>query len=413
MERPFPRTPLLVLTTLLALLVPGTLALAHADDLDDKHKQVRKDIGRAEQHLEETSADLGRAMARLRTARTGLDKAQAQYAHTRAELARAVQADTRMRQQLAQAQAQLAQAQADLARGKAAVAQQRDDIGRLAAQNYAYGDPGLLRLDALLNSQDPADLAFRMNTLDNVMVREDTTLSTLGVLRDKLAATEQRVRAYEATVAERREQTRAIMQRKQQISVAARNQRNQVLSLFRARKSAERQARHLRKRDLRQLHRLKELEARIAQEIRDRAAQQSGGYTGHSNGFLTRPVPGWVTSPFGYRVHPIYGYYGLHNGTDFHTPCGQPMVAGASGTVVEKYYDDVYGHRLYIDVGRVNGKNLTIVYNHATGYRVGRGEHVRRGEVVGHAGSTGWSTGCHLHFMTLVNGTPVDPMKFL
>ena len=60
----------------------------------------------------------------------------------------------------------------------------------------------------------------------------------------------------------------------------------------------------------------------------------------------------------------------------------------------------------------MNGKSLAAVYNHASGYRVGVGQRVARGQVVGDAGNTGWSTGCHLHFTVLVNGNAVDPMRW-
>jgi murein DD-endopeptidase MepM/ murein hydrolase activator NlpD len=89
------------------------------------------------------------------------------------------------------------------------------------------------------------------------------------------------------------------------------------------------------------------------------------------------------------------------------------MRAAADGTVLSRYWSDVYGNRLYIDVGKVNGHNLTVVYNHATSYRVNVGDHVTRGEIVGYVGSTGWSTGCHLHFTVLQDGTAVDPMNYL
>jgi murein DD-endopeptidase MepM/ murein hydrolase activator NlpD len=80
---------------------------------------------------------------------------------------------------------------------------------------------------------------------------------------------------------------------------------------------------------------------------------------------------------------------------------------------MDTYYSSVYGNRLYLNLGQYNGKNLTAVYNHLSGYRASEGQRVKRGEVVGYAGNTGWSTGCHLHFTILVNGDPVDPMKFL
>jgi murein DD-endopeptidase MepM/ murein hydrolase activator NlpD len=138
-----------------------------------------------------------------------------------------------------------------------------------------------------------------------------------------------------------------------------------------------------------------------------------GGYHGSTNGLLVKPVDGPVTSPYGWRIHPIYHYWGLHDGTDFGVSCGEGMRAVASGTVVARYWSDVYGNRLYLSLGNINGHNVTAVYNHASGYRVGVGQHVSQGEVVGYVGSTGWSTGCHLHFTLLVDGTAVDPMKWL
>ena len=87
--------------------------------------------------------------------------------------------------------------------------------------------------------------------------------------------------------------------------------------------------------------------------------------TAPTGGFLDRPGARLVTSPFGYRTHPIYGYCGLHDGTDFGAACGEPLYAAAGGTVIARYYSSVYGNRLYRRLGMVNGKNLTVVYNHA------------------------------------------------
>ena len=80
---------------------------------------------------------------------------------------------------------------------------------------------------------------------------------------------------------------------------------------------------------------------------------------------------------------------------------------------MSEVWSDVYGHRLYLDVGRVNGKNMTLVYNHLTSYATHVGQRVHRGQTVGYAGTTGWSTGCHLHFTVLLDGNPVNPMNYM
>ena len=125
-----------------------------------------------------------------------------------------------------------------------------------------------------------------------------------------------------------------------------------------------------------------------------------------------QPVNGPVTSSFGYREHPIYHYWGLHDGDDFGAPCGAPLFAAGGGKVLTEYYSSVWGNRLYLNVGMVNGNFITVIYNHLSRYNVGVGATVDRGDVVGYVGTTGWSTGCHLHFTVMENGKPVDPMKY-
>lgn len=81
--------------------------------------------------------------------------------------------------------------------------------------------------------------------------------------------------------------------------------------------------------------------------------------------------------------------------------------------MISEYYDEVYGNRLYLAIGKVNGANITLVYNHLSRYAVSQGARVKRGQVVGYSGTTGWSTGCHLHFTVLRNGEAVNPMQYL
>ncbi len=130
-------------------------------------------------------------------------------------------------------------------------------------------------------------------------------------------------------------------------------------------------------------------------------------------GLLTRPVPAPVSSGFGMRRHPIFGDWRLHNGVDLPAPCGTPMVAAAAGRVASVGHDAASGHRLELDHGSAGGHRLRTGYLHATGYRVQAGDLVRRGEVVGWVGSTGWSTGCHLHLVVWLDGGYADPERFL
>ncbi len=201
-----------------------------------------------------------------------------------------------------------------------------------------------------------------------------------------------------------------------------------VHELVDARAKARRQADRAKRADLAQLRKLQHERNRISAVLKARAeaarraalraARKAGhgasfGAPRHSGGFLDYPVNGYVTSPFGWRIHPIYGYRSLHDGVDFGASCGQPIRAAASGTVVERYYQSAWGNRVIIDHGFHRGVGLATISNHMSGPAiVSPGQHVSRGQIVGYVGTTGWSTGCHLHFTVMQNGAPVNPMNW-
>ncbi|MGI3782683.1 MAG: peptidoglycan DD-metalloendopeptidase family protein [Janthinobacterium lividum] len=131
-----------------------------------------------------------------------------------------------------------------------------------------------------------------------------------------------------------------------------------------------------------------------------------------SHGFV-HPVPGAVTSGFGRRFHPVLHVWKLHDGTDFGAACGTPIRAAYAGRVTRRVSSVGYGNRLFLDHGRVDGHEVETAYNHAERYVVGPGAQVRRGQVIGYVGRTGFTTGCHLHLMVWLDGRMVDPLTWL
>lgn len=157
-----------------------------------------------------------------------------------------------------------------------------------------------------------------------------------------------------------------------------------------------------------------EVERRAAERARQAAEPTAAGFTGGGGGVLAGPAPGRLSSPFGMRLHPIFKQWRMHNGIDLSNSCGTPLVAAADGVVRHMGYDSSGGWRLVIAHGPVAGAaSLETIYLHAQGYRVRAGDRVTRGQVVGTMGTTGWSTGCHLHFGVKVNGRHVDPLGWL
>jgi murein DD-endopeptidase MepM/ murein hydrolase activator NlpD len=123
----------------------------------------------------------------------------------------------------------------------------------------------------------------------------------------------------------------------------------------------------------------------------------------------SRPVDGPIGSGFGFRLDPFTGRPALHTGLDFPADVGTPIKAAAGGVVISADWHPDYGHMLEID----HGNGLTTRYAHTSRIIVKTGDLVRRGQVVAYVGTTGRSTGPHLHFEVLVQGVPQDPAKFL
>lgn len=130
-----------------------------------------------------------------------------------------------------------------------------------------------------------------------------------------------------------------------------------------------------------------------------------------TGGVLAQPLDSVrITSPFGNRVDPVSGY-GIvsHIGQDYGAQCGTPVKAAAAGTVVQSGWAGHSGNRVRVD----HGNGLETTYNHNSSLSVAVGQKVERGDVVSAVGTTGNSTGCHLHFEVLVNGGAVDPAGWL
>ena len=131
-----------------------------------------------------------------------------------------------------------------------------------------------------------------------------------------------------------------------------------------------------------------------------------------SHGFL-HPVAGAVTSAFGMRLHPVLKIWKLHDGTDFAAACGTAIRAPYAGVVTRAGFNPAYGNRLFLSHGSVDGVQVKTAFNHAARYLVRPGQRVSRGQVIGEVGSTGLSTGCHLHLMVWLNGRLSNPMSWL
>lgn len=142
-------------------------------------------------------------------------------------------------------------------------------------------------------------------------------------------------------------------------------------------------------------------------QIKDLLAGTGPGPGG--SGQLAWPVAGSISSPFGWRIHPIFGDLRLHTGIDFSASYGDSVYSADRGTVSFVGVMGGYGNVVVVD----HGGGLATTYNHLSAFSVSTGQSVGRSQPVGAVGCTGYCTGPHLHFEVRINGTPVDPMPYL
>ncbi|MBQ3145582.1 MAG: peptidoglycan DD-metalloendopeptidase family protein [Clostridia bacterium] len=133
--------------------------------------------------------------------------------------------------------------------------------------------------------------------------------------------------------------------------------------------------------------------------------------SGYVGGEFAWPAPGYttITSNFGMRLHPIFKVNRLHTGTDIAMPTGAAIIAANDGIVIKSIYTTGYGNMVMID----HGGGVSTVYGHGSKIIAETGQIVKRGDIVMEAGSTGWSTGPHLHFEIRINGKYVDPLPYI
>lgn len=367
---------------LAAALIAGSAMPSVADDLEDQLADIQSKISSAQEEqanaLEVIKAVMGR-----------LDAIQAELDAANAELERIHGEQARLNEQIRQNEIALQKAIDDLHARQAILAKRVRAIYMHGQLNY---------VDVIIGSRSFSDFANRLELLKRV-IRADFSL--ILEIQDK----QREIEAQRAQLDQEKAQLDALeaeAQKAQEAIEAKRAEQQSALDEARAHKAAAEQV----EQELQQAS--ADVQARI--EARLREQQSGGGYTGVvGSGQLSWPCSGPITSPFGYRVHPIFGVEISHAGIDIGVPEGTPVQAADGGTVIESGWISGYGYTIIID----HGNGIQTLYAHNSSLIAGSGQSVSKGEVVAYSGQTGNVTGPHCHFEVRINGSPVDPMGYL
>lgn len=423
---------------LLAALCAGLVAatattgISRADERDD-WEQKQQDAEQRSTALEEQIAGLDES---LKDMYRQLDDVRAQLPQARTDLAAAESDLAAAQRQVEQVSDRLEVAQSELGEINHQVAQadQKSDeyaeaVGGLARQVYRSGEQASPMILAM-TSQSTADITDRAATAQSLARAQNQALasarSELAVQRNRSARQE----ALTERVKELHEQavaSQTLAQEKQTKADEKLSALEELESTEAARLKdveANRDAAKKQLDDARAVaDQARSVIARIDEENRQAQNQwnqggssNSGGGSGvATSGMWAYPLPSWypVTSPFGYRYHPIYGQMILHSGVDLGAPCGTTALATANGVVTEVSYNSISGNYVTLNYGMVGGNSYQAMFLHLSAQTVSVGQHVSTGQTVGLVGTTGSSTGCHLHYEFIINGESVDPMNYM
>jgi len=374
-----------------------------ADDINDQVAEASDDLARADAKVEA-------AIAKLDTAREQLPAARKELASAQTQLAQAQQRKSAADVKVAAAIAKVSKAKQEIAETEQQIAYLERRIGQMAREVYQQGG-SMSEVEILLDSDDPGDFASRLESLRSIAEGNNTTLSDLDAAKAQLNIKLAGLKILEQEAEEAQAQAQAEVEKAAAAKARADAAKAKIDELVAARASALRDAKDRKQSVRKQYDKLKAEQDRIAQIARAAASKAATGTTGVpvniGPGGLAWPAPGAsVGGNVGPRIHPVYGYRSCHTGADISAGMGSAILAAADGVVVSVQNGGPYGLHTVVQ----HGSGISTMYAHQSSTSVSPGQRVKRGQVIGRVGSTGWSTGPHLHFEVHVNGTPYDPM---
>lgn len=257
-------------------------------------------------------------------------------------------------------------------------------------QIYKYGQ--IKNFEILLGAKDIFDFTNRVKFLQMIIRKDIKLLKDIKETKEKIAKREK----------ELTDKVRLISQLKKDVQ----NQKKEMQRQTGVKENILRGIKQQRAIYEQALRELEETSQEIEQWIRKLEAERRIRYPAVWKGLFQMPAQGEINSGFGYRIHPVFRIRKFHTGIDISSDYGSPIVAAEEGLVIFSGWWGGYGKVVMID----HGGGIITLYAHCSVLLVSEGQKVRRGEVIARVGSTGISTGPHLHFEVRKNGVPVNPL---
>jgi murein DD-endopeptidase MepM/ murein hydrolase activator NlpD len=368
---------LMTLIMIMVMIMP-----VYADEISDQQKiidDLNQKINEQQNNLNSASKTEKSIMGQVQSIEKNVSKTQGEL--------------TSLANQIRSLQNNIAATEKEIGVQQKEMEKQTKILGERLVFIYEQGDASFL--EVLLSASDIKDFLSRFEMLNSIVLQDQDMINSINSKQKELD-----MKRSDLEVQKKQLQAAQASQEFNKQALATQlNDKKVILNSVQQEKEQYAQA-------------LEELE-QASREAEAMIRRLQGGSKGESigTGTYTWPTPGYrtITSPFGNRFHPILKTYKLHTGIDIGAPYGVSIVAADGGTVIYSGWLGAYGNAIIID----HGAGISTLYGHQSELLVNVGDGVAKGQTIGRVGSTGWSTGAHLHFEVRIDGSPVSPMGYV
>ena len=402
------------------------------DDKIAERAEVDQQLEDLRIELNDVNDDLADTYLALAETELLIPQAQQDLEDARVALGEAQEEDRKVGERLAEAEEEERRLSGEVETGQEEVDRSDDELATVALSAYKGG--GMPSPSSVyVGNSSPQDAVDRSMNYRLTMASQGTRLDSLRTDQsvtensaERLSAVREEIKQLKIDAEDALERTRVAEEEateaKNELDALYETQKTQRDDLEAKKTKYEGDQKSLETRsstlddEIEELaEREREREERLKAQQQQKSSGGSAPVAGSANtgGGWVYPVNARLNSNFGWRVHPIYGTKKLHAGVDFPVACGVPVGAAHSGRVIARTYNSGAGNKLIVSHGIMNGRLVTTSYHHLQGFAKPVGAQVSAGETVGYVGTTGSSTGCHLHFETHEDGNAVNPAKYL
>lgn len=390
-----------------AILFSNNLVLANAqlNGLKDQREELNKKIEAQQAEISGLNTKMSQVANDIRSLDYQISRSQAELQN--------------LRSQIASLELDIEKNEADLALAKEKLSEKQEELNARLREQYKSGDT--IFLEVFMGSSNVVDMLTRLDIVENVVNQDKELLDFTNNQIKFIEETEAKLRIQreeyqaklDAEIIKKSELENANRQKIQYMSVLQEDKalaEDQYDNFVNLTNSLDQQIVQL-EQELEAKRKAEEEARKRAEEAKRRADATASTYVSRGSGELSWPVSGYssISSYYGMRIHPIFNTQKFHAGIDIPAPSGTAIKAANSGIVIYSGWQGGYGNVVMIS----HGNNIVTLYAHNSSLNVRVGDYVDAGQTIALCGSTGYSTGPHLHFEVRVNGSTTDPLAWL